>query len=223
MEQLPPIDLVLLSHDHYDHLDLPTLRRLAREHRPTIYTGLKNGRRLAREGITNVVELDWWQEAAARTDMWITAVPAQHFSGRTPFDRDKTLWCGFMLQTDQLSIYFAGDTGQGPYIEEIARRFPDIDLSIVPIGAYRPEWFMGEVHMSPQDAVDAHRTLGSTVSVAGHFGTFPLADDGDDEAVQVLHDILQRTPLQGTDFWTLAFGEGREVQARPLAARRGTA
>ncbi len=80
--------------------------------------------------------------------MWITAVPAQHFSGRTPFDRDKTLWCGFMLQTEPLSIYFAGDTGKGPHIEEIARRFPDIDLAILPIGAYRPEWFMGEVHMS---------------------------------------------------------------------------
>lgn len=223
MEQLPPIDLVLLSHDHYDHMDLPTLRRLSCEHRPTIYTGLKNSRRLAKEGITNVVELDWWQEAAARSDMWVTAVPAQHFSGRTPFDRDKTLWCGFMLQTEHLSIYFAGDTGQGPHIEEIAHRFPEIDLAILPIGAYRPEWFMGEVHMSPQDAVNAHRTLAANVSVASHFGTFPLADDGDDEAVQELQAILERTPMQGTEFWTLPFGEGRDVQARALAVRRGTA
>ena len=223
MEQLPPIDVVLLSHNHYDHMDLPTLRRLAREHRPTIYTGLKNGRKLAKEGIGNVVEMDWWQESAARSDMWITAVPAQHFSGRTPFDRDKTLWCGFMLQTERTSIYFAGDTGKGPHIEEIARRFPEIDVSILPIGAYRPEWFMGEVHMSPQDAVEAHRTLGSTVSIAGHFGTFPLADDGDDEAVQVLHEILRNTPMQGTEFWTLPFGEAREVPARALVIQRGTA
>jgi L-ascorbate metabolism protein UlaG (beta-lactamase superfamily) len=223
MEQLPPIDLVLLSHDHYDHMDLPTLGRLSREHRPTIYTGLRNGRKLAKAGIGNVVELDWWQEAAARSDMWVTAVPAQHFSGRTPWDRDQTLWCGFMLQTEQLSIYFAGDTGSGPHIEEIARRFPEIDLSILPIGAYRPEWFMGEVHMSPQDAVNAHRVLRSAVSVAGHFGTFGLADDGDDEAVQELHEILQRTPMQGTEFWTLPFGEGRDVQTHPLAIQRGTA
>lgn len=223
MEQLPPIDLVLLSHNHYDHMDLPTLRRLSREHRPTIYTGLNNGRKLKKEGIGNIVELDWWQEAAARSDMWITAVPAQHFSGRTPLDRDKTLWCGFMLQTERLSIYFAGDTGSGPHVEEIARRFPEIDLSILPIGAFRPEWFMGEVHMSPQDAVNAHRALRSSVSVAGHFGTFPLADDGDDEAVQELHEILRRIPMQGTEFWTLPFGEGREVQARPLAIQRGTA
>src|ERR1700727_3705750 len=109
--------------------------------------------------------------------MLVPAFPAQHFSGRTPLDRDKTLWCGFMLQTESLSIYFAGDTGRGPHIDEIARRFPEIDLSILPIGAYRPEWFMGEVHMSPQDAVEAHRALRARVSVASHFGTFALADE----------------------------------------------
>jgi L-ascorbate metabolism protein UlaG (beta-lactamase superfamily) len=217
MDHLPPIDLVLLSHDHYDHMDLPTLQRLAQEHRPTIYTGLKNGRILARHGIGNVVELDWWQEAAARTDMWITAVPAQHFSGRTPLDRDKRLWCGFVLQTDEDGFYFAGDTGAGPHIDEIARRFPDLGLSILPIGAFRPEWFMGEVHMSPQDAIDAHFTLGSRVSVASHFGTFALADDGDNEAVEKLQAILRQTQMGGTEFWALGFGEGREVPVRSLS------
>jgi L-ascorbate metabolism protein UlaG (beta-lactamase superfamily) len=217
LEDLPPIDLVLLSHDHYDHMDIPTLRVLAREHRPTIYTGLKNARVLASHDIGNVVELDWWQEAATRSDMWVTAVPAQHFSGRSLFGIERTLWCGFIFQTNETTIYFAGDTGAGPHIEQIARHFPEIDLAILPIGAFRPEWFMGEVHMSPQDAVDAHLSLRTRVSVASHFGTFPLADDGDDEAVEVLANVLGRTEMRRSCFWVLEFGEGRDVPARTIS------
>ncbi len=220
IHDLPPIDLILLSHDHYDHLDLPTLSFLAREHRPTIYTGLRNGRLLLREGIRNVVELDWWQEAQARSDMSITAVPAQHFSGRSLFNRDKTLWCGFVIRANESSVYFAGDTGRGRHIEEIGRRFPDLDLAILPIGAFRPQWFMAEVHMSPQDAVDAHLRLGARVSVASHFGTFDLADDGEEEAVEDLQEILQRMRSRETEFWVLGFGEGREVPARSIAGRQ---
>ena len=214
LPDLPPIDLVLLSHDHYDHMDIPTLQRLACDHHPTIYTGLKNARLLARHGIRNVVELDWWREAAARSDMWITAVPAQHFSGRSPFQTDKTLWCGFVVQTNASSVYFAGDTVAGPHIGQIARRFPGIDLAILPIGAFRPEWFMGEVHMSPREAVEAHLALRAHVSVASHFGTFALADDGQDEAVQVLRDVLSHAKLHDTEFWVLGFGEGRELPPR---------
>jgi L-ascorbate metabolism protein UlaG (beta-lactamase superfamily) len=220
LEDLPPIDLVLLSHDHYDHMDIPTLRELARHHRPTIYTGLKNGRRLAKHGIGNVVEMDWWQESAARSDMWVTAVPAQHFSGRYPFQVDKTLWCGFVVQTKDTTIYFAGDTGGGPHIQQIERRFPAIDLAIFPIGAFRPEWFMGEVHMSPADAVQAHLALGARISVASHFGTFALADDGEDEPVEALHDVLRRTSLRDTEFWVLDFGQGRDVTSRSEPARQ---
>jgi len=214
LSDVPPIDLVLVSHDHYDHMDLPTLRWLAAEFRPTIYTGLKNARLLARNGIQNVVELDWWQEAPARSDIWVTAVPAQHFSGRHPFAVNKTLWCGFMVQSNQTSIYFAGDTGGGPHIDQIAQRFPQIDLALLPIGAFRPRWFMGEMHMSPQDAVEAHQRLGARLSVASHFGTFDLADDGKDEPVDVLQNVLRSTNLKETEFWVLGFGEGREVPAR---------
>ena len=220
-DDLPPIDFVLLSHDHYDHMDIPTLRRLHQRHGPTIYAGLKNAGLLAHHGIGNVVELDWWQEATARRDLWITAVPAQHFSGRTPFDRDRRLWCGFVMQTEQISIYFAGDSGSGPHIAQIARRFPQIDLAILPIGAYRPEWFMGEVHLSPEQAVEAHLKLRSRVSVAGHFGTFPLADDGQDEPVEALREVLRRTNLQATEFWVLGFGQGSDVasHAAPVPER----
>jgi L-ascorbate metabolism protein UlaG (beta-lactamase superfamily) len=217
LEELPPIDLVLLSHDHYDHMDIPTLQWLASEHRPTIYTGLKNRRVLKKHGIGNVVELDWWQEAAARSDIWITAVPAQHFSGRSLLTTDKTLWCGFMVQGNNGTVYFAGDTGTGPHLEQIVRQFPEIDLAILPIGAFRPEWFMGEVHMSPREAVQAHTQLSAQVSVASHFGTFHLADDGEDEPVEALQNALNGTHLGESDFWVLGFGEGREVPARPLS------
>jgi L-ascorbate metabolism protein UlaG (beta-lactamase superfamily) len=222
LEDLPPIDLVLLSHDHYDHMDIPTLRWLAKEHRPTIYTGLRNRRTLARHGIETVVELDWWQESAVRDDMWISAVPAQHFSGRTPFGTDKTLWCGFIVQREDLCLYFAGDTGAGPHIEQIAQRFPEIDVAILPIGAFRPEWFMGEVHMSPAQAVEAHLKLGARISVASHFGTFRLADDGQDEPVEALQEASKG---KTDDFWVLGFGEGRDVPPRsvPISAQTGKA
>ena len=213
-EDLPPIDLVLLSHDHHDHMDLPTLRRLSREHGPTIYAGLGNKRQLAKHGIGNVVELDWWQEVSPRSEVWLTAVPAQHFSGRSPFRVDKSLWCGFVLQAGETTVYFAGDTGKGPHIPQIANRFPEIDLGILPIGAFRPQWFMGEMHMSPADAVEAHLELGARFSLASHFGTFDLADDGEDEPVEVLREILQHTDLRGTEFEALDCGEGRELPAR---------
>lgn len=212
-EDLPPIHLVLLSHDHYDHMDIPTLKRLAAQHHPTIYAGLKNGQFLARHGIQNVVELDWWQAASAG-DLRITAVPAQHFSGRTILDRDKRLWCGFVLEAEDACIYFAGDTGAGPHIEQIARRFRDIDSAILPIGAYLPQWFMGEVHTSPDEAVAAHLTLGARVSVASHFGTFALADDGEDQPLEDLQRALQQSSLRDTQFWVLGFGEGRDVPQR---------
>jgi L-ascorbate metabolism protein UlaG (beta-lactamase superfamily) len=223
IEHLPPIDIVLLSHDHYDHMDLPTLRRLAREHRPTVFTGLRNARKLKQNGIRNAIELDWWQESGPLADLWITAVPAQHFSGRTPFDRDVTLWCGFVLQSRGTTIYFAGDTGRGPHIKQIAARFPAIDLAILPIGAYRPEWFMGEVHMSPQEALEAHFALETRVSVASHFGTFALADDGDDEAVEEMRNLLRHARMRGTEFWILGFGEGRQVPAACAAQPQSVA
>ncbi len=214
-EDLPPIDFVLLSHDHYDHMDLPTLRRLRAHNGPTIYAGLNNAPLLRRHGIGNVVELDWWPEMTARRDLWITAVPAQHFSGRTPFDRDQRLWCGFVMQSEEYCLYFAGDTGGGPHIGQIAHKFPAIDLAVLPIGAYRPDWFMGEVHMSPEEAVDAHLQLAARVSVASHFGTFELADDGQDEAVEVLQQVLRGKNLRGTEFRVLQFGEGCELAPRP--------
>jgi L-ascorbate metabolism protein UlaG (beta-lactamase superfamily) len=215
-EDLPPIDAVLLSHDHYDHMDVATLRRLHGEHDPLYFTGLGNGRRLRKLGIERVSEMDWWDETSLPNGMKLVCVPAQHFSGRTPFDRDTTLWCGFVLlppaeSANSEAIYFAADTGFGPHFEMIAKRFPNLRLSILPIGAFRPEWFMGEVHCSPRQSVKAHRVLGTRRSVASHFGTFPLADDGENEPAQRLAEALQEEGLTSCDFRIPGFGEGWNV------------
>jgi L-ascorbate metabolism protein UlaG (beta-lactamase superfamily) len=215
-EDLPPIDVVLLSHDHYDHMDLATLRRLHSEHDPLYFTGLGNGRRLRKLGIERLTEMDWWQEAGLPNGARLVCVPAQHFSGRTPFDRDTTLWCGFVLvpppgSANSGAIYFAADTGFGPHFEMIAKKFSNLRLSILPIGAFRPEWFMGEVHCSPHEAVKAHKVLGTRLSVASHFGTFPLADDGEEEPLQRLAEALQEEGLTSKDFRVLNFGEGWTV------------
>jgi L-ascorbate metabolism protein UlaG (beta-lactamase superfamily) len=148
--------------------------------------------------------------------MKLICVPAQHFSGRTPFDRDTTLWCGFVLVplpefASSGAIFFAADTGFGPHFEMIANEFPNLRLSILPIGAFRPEWFMGEVHCSPREAVKGHKILGTHLSVASHFGTFPLADDGETEPIERLAEHLQEEGLTTGEFRILQFGEGWNV------------
>lgn len=214
-EDLPQINLVLLSHDHYDHMDRPTLERLAREHQPSFICGLGNAWRLRSWGIGAAAEIDWWDERRFQ-GLVVTSVPAQHFSGRTPWDRDTTLWCGFVLSTGDRSagsVYFAGDTGFGPQFRMVANRFPRIRASLLPIGAFRPEWFMGEVHLSPKQAVEAHSILRSPFSIASHFGTFPLADDAETEAPEELRRILDETDLRGTRFMIPEFGEAIDIPA----------
>lgn len=216
-KDLPKIDLVLLSHNHYDHMDRLTIQNLCKTHRPRFYTSLGNGRRLRSFGVQDVVEMDWWQEALHESGMRVVCTPARHFSGRTPWDRDATLWCGFALlppsgRVDGEAIYFAGDTGFGPQFGEVAKRFPNPRLALLPIGAYRPEWFMSEVHCSPLDAVEAHRILQAGLSVATHFGTFALADDGFDEPLAELGIALKTLePEVAVRFIALAEGGWRMV------------
>ncbi len=214
-EQLPKIDIVLLSHDHYDHLDRATVRQLWKEHRPRFYTSQGNLRRLRGFGVKDVVEMDWWQQAEDAGGIRVVCTPARHFSGRTPWDRDRTLWCGFALLPPGGHgdpIYFAGDTGFGPHFAEVAARFPRPRLALLPIGAFRPEWFMGEVHCSPADAVEAHRILASRLSVASHFGSFPLADDGFAEPLELLTAALQSSePSVAARFIAMSEGDGRMV------------
>ena len=221
-QDLPRIHAVLLSHDHYDHFDVPTLLRLWQDHRPRIYTGYGNGRRLSELHICNVREMDWWDEIEDAQGVRVTCVPAQHFSGRTPFDRDTTLWCGFVLSPPQRAddpgcVYFAGDTGFGPHFHHVAARFAPLRLALLPIGAYLPEWFMGEVHCSPAQAIHAHRILRAQTSIAGHFGTFPMADDSETEAPEELRRLLRFEHHEG-EFFIPDFG--RAIDIAPLTIGR---
>lgn len=180
LEDLPRIDVVLLSHNHYDHLDLATLRRLATRGGARFVVPLGVAALLRANRIGPVDELDWGEAAL---DGRIHAVPAMHFSARGLFDRNRTLWCGYWLD----GIYFAGDTGFGEHFEWIRRQFGSPRLALLPIGAYRPEWFMAPVHMGPEEARRAHEILGARTSIAIHHGTFQLADESIDTPRRELH------------------------------------
>ena len=184
-EDLPPIDAVLVSHNHYDHMDAPTLSRLKREQ---TFVGLGNSAFL--KGAT---DLDWWESAPVSEDVRVHCVPAQHFSSRGLSDRDANLWCGFVLETPHGPVYFAGDTGWGPHFEMIRERFGPMRLALLPIGAFRPVWFMCGVHISPTEAVRAAEALQAKTSIPMHYFTFNLGDDGQDEPA----DVLRRELAEG--------------------------
>jgi len=189
-DDLPTISLVLLSHNHYDHCDLGTLRALERRFQPRLVTPIGNGRLLQSAGIGHLEELDWWQSASA-APLPITLTPAQHFSARGPFDRNRALWGGFLIEARERRILFAGDSGYGPHFREIAARLSPVDLALLPIGAYEPRWFMKDIHMNPAEAVQAHLDLGARRSLAMHWGTFQLTPEGVDEPVRELTKALQ--------------------------------
>ena len=214
LEALPAIDVVLLSHNHYDHLDLGALRWLARERTPRIVTTLGNKDWLSARGVGNVVEIDWWQSVAVREGLQVTGTPAQHFAARTPWDRNLTLWGGFALRTPAGSIYFAGDSGWTPRFEEIGARLGPFDLSLIPIGAYEPRWFMTPVHMNPDEAVRAHLAVRSRRSIGMHFGTFQLTDEAIDAPVIALAEARAKHAVAAADFDALEFGETRSLEAR---------
>jgi L-ascorbate metabolism protein UlaG (beta-lactamase superfamily) len=217
-EALPPIDLVLLSHNHYDHMDLPTLQRIAERHRPRILTGLGNGAYLEAQGISGATELDWGQRLEVAEGLEVIAQTARHFSGRGLTDRNKTLWLSFVLRGPAGAVYFAGDTGFGPHFAETGRRYGPFRLALLPIGAYRPAWFMQDLHISPAEAVAAHGALRASTSVAIHFGTFRLSEEGQDQPVQELEAALEQAGAPRPRFWVLGFGEGRPVPPAPQAA-----
>jgi L-ascorbate metabolism protein UlaG (beta-lactamase superfamily) len=205
-EDLPAISLVLLSHNHYDHCDLRTLRLLERRFHPPVVTPLGNGRLLRPAGIRQVEEIDWWETASA-APLPITLTPAQHFSARNMFDRNRALWGGFMIEAGGHRILFAGDTGYGPHFREIAARLGPVDLALLPIGAYEPRWFMKDIHMNPAEAVQAHLDLAARRSIAMHFGTFQLTPEGIDEPARDLAKALGERGVPAERFRTVEVGE----------------
>jgi L-ascorbate metabolism protein UlaG (beta-lactamase superfamily) len=205
LDDLPRPDVVLLSHNHYDHMDFPTLRALQARHAPQFVTTLGNRRTLAKLGIA-ATELDWWQDTAVG-DLRITATPARHFSARTPFDRNRTLWAGFMLSAPAGTVLFAGDSGDGPHWSEIRACLGAPDVALLPIGAYEPRWFMAPVHMNPAEAMQAHLALGARRSVGMHFGTFQLTDEAIDAPLVALADALKSAAIPAEPFRALRPGE----------------
>lgn len=203
---LPPIAVVLLSHNHYDHCDVPTLRRLAERFDPLVVTPLGNAPLVRSAGIRRVEELDWWEDATS-TPLPITLTPAHHFSARTPFDRNRALWGGFVFTAQDRRIFFAGDTGYAGFFPSIRERLGPIDLALLPIGAYEPRWFMQAVHMNPAEAVQAHLDLHPSTSVGMHFGTFQLTTEGIDEPLRALDDARRAKQVSAEQFKTLEFGE----------------
>jgi L-ascorbate metabolism protein UlaG (beta-lactamase superfamily) len=209
-DDLPPIGTVLLSHNHYDHCDVRTLRMLAMRFDPVVVTPLGNAALVRSAGIRHVEELDWWQATAAATQP-ITLTPAQHFSARSPFDRNRALWGGFLLVAGGRRIFFAGDSGYGAFFRDIRQRIGPIDLALLPIGAYEPRWFMKPIHMNPAEAVEAHLDLGASASVGMHFGTFQLTTEGIDAPVRALEDACRVRRLPPSQFRTLGFGESTRL------------
>ena len=205
LDALPPVDAVLLSHNHYDHMDLPSLRSLAARGTRRAITTLGNAEALRRCGFERVDALDWWEGAWVGEEggVRVTATPARHFSRRRFGDANRSLWAGFMLEVAPEAgggrVLFAGDSGAGLGAPALA---------LLPIGAYEPRWFMAPMHMDPGEAVDAHRALGARRSVGMHFGTFQLTD----EAIDAPEQALAAQGAAGFD--TLGFGQTRVVRLR---------
>ena len=214
LAELPKIDFVLLSHNHYDHLDLAALRWLAQARQPRIVTTIGNAAWLARNGVPGAVELDWWQPHLAHPTLSIVCTPAQHWSSRGPWDRNRTLWGGFMLKTPDGAVFFCGDSGWGPHFSTIRMRLGPAHLALLPIGAYEPRWFMAPVHLNPDEAVRAHLALGARRSLGMHHGVWQLTDEAIDAPVRALAEARQAHGLAETAFATLDFGETRLL---PLA------
>jgi L-ascorbate metabolism protein UlaG (beta-lactamase superfamily) len=216
-EDLPPIDVVLISHNHYDHMDLPTLRRLVAAFHPRIVTGLGNAAYLARNGVPGAQDVDWWKSVALAKSVRVTGVPAQHWSARTVSDKWRTLWLGFVIESESGPVYFAGDTGFGAFLTMIRDRFGPLRLALLPIGPVRPRRSMAPRHMSGSDAVRAYELLDVSTAIAMHFGTFRQGEDVDGEAVDSLARAVEDARPCSLRFWVLYNGAAREVP--PLMTR----
>lgn len=210
-EDLPKIDVVLLSHTHYDHLDRTTILKLGNTPRYFVPERVKSW--FDNESITNVSEIAWWKSEkfglpAQASELEVFAVPAKHWSKRWAFGIEDTGWGGFVVQTPAGVIYFAGDTGyHGDYFKEIGKRFPRIDLALIPIGAYSPQEIFGRYHVDPHDAVVIHREVGAKKSVGMHWGVFKLTWESLQEPPQLLTKELVAAGISAKEFSAMQLGE----------------
>ena len=214
LRRMPPLDLVIVSHDHYDHLDYPTIRKLARRDVPFV-TSLGVGAHLEGWGVRpeRIVELDWWETFHLPTaELTVTAAPSQHFSGRGLQDRNATLWSSFVVQSPRHTVFFSGDTGLTTEYQSIRERFGPFDLAMLEVGAFHPAW--GDIHLGPENALKALTLLGNPKFLPIHWGTFSLAMHAWDQPAEVL---LQSAPKSGARLVMPRLGEPVEpIDDKPL-------
>jgi N-acyl-phosphatidylethanolamine-hydrolysing phospholipase D len=212
LKDLPPIDYVVISHSHYDHLDKKTVQQIGSGVKWLVPLGLQKWFISQEILAENVVEFDWW-DAINFGDATITATPAQHWSARSLWDRNTTLWASWMLQIGDKTIWYSGDTGYNPYqFKEIGQKFRKIDLALISIGAYEPRWFMKDMHINPEEAVQIHQDIKSQHSIAVQWGTFQLTAEPIDDPPLKIIEALDRKNIPVKDFELLKIGETRGLQ-----------
>lgn len=206
---LPPIDVVMVSHNHYDHLDLPTLKEIAQRpgNKTLFLVPLGNQALLNSEGIENVKELDWWEQVTIR-NLTVTFIPSQHWSQRTLFDYKKSLWGGWYVSSPQQKILYTGDTGYSKDFQDIHKKLGDVDVALIPLGSYEPRWFMKTYHVNPEEALMIHQDLHAKLSIGVHWGTFRLSDEPMDAPPLDLNKALEKMKSHHSgDFRVMKHGE----------------
>jgi L-ascorbate metabolism protein UlaG (beta-lactamase superfamily) len=206
LQDLPKIDIVVISHNHYDHLDKKTIEHLGNA--PFYVVPLGLGSFFESLGITKYEELDWW-DTIKINNMEIICTPAQHFSGRTLFDKNKTLWAGWLLIGKTHRIYFAGDTGYFPVFKEIGEKYGPIDIAALPIGGYKPAWYNEPYFMNPMQAIDAFDDVRAQKCIPIHWGTFPIGQEPINEPVILFEKEIENRKLNRDNFWIMKHGETR--------------
>jgi N-acyl-phosphatidylethanolamine-hydrolysing phospholipase D len=224
--QLPRIDVVLISHNHYDHLDVASVQALnAQAGGPPLFIApLGTKKWLAGVGITNAIDLDWWDAHTVKTaqgGVEFVLTPAQHWSARTPFDRSDALWGGFAAFASDFHFFYSGDTGYSQDFKAIQQRFASrqsaggFDIALLPVGCYEPRWFMATQHANPEDATQIHLDLKSKRSVGVHWGTFHgLCDEPLDQAPKDLAAARAKQGLSEEQFFVMKLGETRVLPRR---------
>lgn len=206
-KNLPEIDLILISHCHYDHLDLPSIERLWKWDKSKIVAPHGNDTIIQKRYPEIAVDTLDWHQSLSFKNCALHLAPLQHWSARSFWDRNRALWGAFIIQTPRGSIYFAGDSGYGPHFKDAFQKFGPFRLALLPFGAYEPRWFMHYAHMNPEDAVRAHLDLGSPDTMGIHYGTFPLADESYDAPLKELALAREKYNLEEDRFRVLKIGE----------------
>ena len=212
IKDLPVIDIIVISHNHYDHLDKKTLQQIIKQQKnnqPLVLVPLKLKELVEGFGATNVKELDWWDNTKFKK-LVIHSVPVQHWSNRS-FNTNKTLWCGWVFEKSDYKAFFCGDTGYSKDFLSIQKKFGYMDLSLLPIGAYAPRWFMKDHHCNVEEAIQIHKDIQSKKSVAMHWGTFQLTDEPMDEPPQLLKSLSAENNLSEDEFISMKHGETKII------------